>query len=123
MSTSDGFRRHSRIARLSLLLMMAVLALALAGCDTSDTYELSISSTSGGSVTLPGEGIYTYEAGAVVELVAVPDDGYHFETWIGDIADITDPNAASTNITVNGDYSITASFEEGGGPSPSDPYD
>ena len=122
MNMFRSLKKHSRMARLTVLLITAVLSLAIADCDGSETYQLSISSTSGGSVTSPGEGIFSYAAGIVVELVATPGDGYGFQMWTGDIEGITDPNSPSTNITINGDYSITADFEEEGGPGPSNPY-
>jgi len=75
-------------------------------------YDLSITSTEGGSVTTPGEGTFNYTAGTVVDLVATPDAGYSFVEWTGDVGTIADVNAAATTITVNGDYSITADFEE-----------
>jgi len=46
----------------------------------------------------------------VVDLVAEPEAGYHFVNWTGDVGTIADVNAATTTITINGDYSITASF-------------
>jgi len=101
---------------------MAVLAVAIIACDGSESYELSISSTSGGSVTSPGEGDFSYETGTVVELVATPDDGYSFQAWTGDVEDIASPNSTATNITINGDYTITAEFVKEGEPSPSNPY-
>jgi len=110
------------MARLAIFLITAVLAVAIVACDGSESYELSISSTSGGSVTSPGESVFAYDAGTVVELVATPDDGYNFQAWTGDIEDITDPNSTSINITMNRDYSITANFTEEGGPGPSNPY-
>ena len=122
MNTSDSFVGHSRLIRLALLLITAILAITLVACDGSDTCQLSVSSTSGGSVTSPGDGDFNYETGIVVELVATPDDGYEFQAWTGDTEDITDPNSASTNITINGSCSITAEFVEEGGPSPSQPY-
>ncbi len=73
-------------------------------------YDLSMSSTDGGSVTTPGEGVFTYEAGAVVSLVASPASGHRFVNWTGDVDTIADVNAASTTITLEGDYNITASF-------------
>ena len=76
------------------------------------THDLTISSTSGGSVTTPGEGVFTYDEGAVVDLVATPGAGYQFAEWTGDVSTIADVYAASTTITMNGDYSITANFEE-----------
>jgi Leucine-rich repeat (LRR) protein len=76
-------------------------------------YELTISSTAGGSVTNPGEGTFTYDAGTLVSLAATPSDGYAFVRWTGDIDNIANVNDAYTTITMNGDYSITANFEVG----------
>jgi len=73
-------------------------------------YDLSINSTGGGSVTMPGEGIFNYTAGTVVDLVATPDAGYRFVGWTSDVDTIADVNAAATTITLNNDYSITANF-------------
>ncbi|MDH4269340.1 MAG: leucine-rich repeat domain-containing protein [Dehalococcoidia bacterium] len=75
-------------------------------------YDLTISSTAGGSVPAPGEGIFTYDAETVVNLVATPASGYGFANWTGDVDTVGDVNAASTNITMNGDYSITANFAQ-----------
>jgi preprotein translocase subunit YajC len=74
--------------------------------------SLTISSTTGGSVTTPGEGAFIYNVGTVVDLVATPDTGYRFADWTGDVGTIANVNAATTTITMNGDYSITANFEE-----------
>jgi uncharacterized protein YkwD len=74
-------------------------------------YRLIISSTAGGSVTTPGEGTFTRDAGTVVTLVAIPTTDYRFVNWTGNVGTIANTNAASTTITMNGDYSITANFE------------
>ena len=74
-------------------------------------YSLTISSTEGGSVTEPGEGISTHAANTTVALVAESDEYYHFVEWTGNVSAIADVEAAATNITMNGSYSITASFE------------
>ena len=76
-------------------------------------YDLTISSTTGGLVTTPGEGPFTYSSGTGVNLVATPYAGYRFINWTGDVSTIADVNAASTTVTMNGNYSITANFEEG----------
>ena len=73
--------------------------------------SLTISSTTGGSVTDPGEGMFIYDADEEVNLVAVPDLHYHFVEWTGDVGTIADVNAASTTITMSDSYSITANFE------------
>jgi hypothetical protein len=91
-------------------------------CDIDDwilavpgmyTLTLTISSTAGGSVTTPGEGTFTYDAGTVVDLVATPATGYGFVNWAGDLGTIANVNAATTTITLLGDYEITARFVAG----------
>ena len=72
--------------------------------------SLTVSSTAGGSVTTPGEEIYTYELGEVINLLAEPKDGYRFVRWIGDVCTVGNVNAASTNITMQDNFLITANF-------------
>jgi len=81
-----------------------------------DQYSLTISSTTEGwllcgNVTTPGEGTFIYSSGTVVNLVAQAEEGCQFVGWAGDVGNIADINAATTTITMNGDYSIRANFE------------
>jgi internalin A len=106
----------SRIIPISLGLVL-VLSVALTGCAGEEVpeiteYNLTISSTEAGSVTAPGEGSFTFEQGEVVELVAEAEEGYRFINWTGDVGTVADVNAASATITMQGDYEITANFEE-----------
>lgn len=73
--------------------------------------SLTASSTEGGSVAEPGEGIHVYQANTLVSLAAQADEHYHFVEWTGDVAAVGNPQAASTNITMTDSYSITANFE------------
>ena len=75
-------------------------------------YGLTTSSSAGGNVTTPGEGVFTYDDGTVVDLVAEPHEGYQFVNWAGNVGTIVDVNAATTTINMTGNYSITANFEE-----------
>jgi hypothetical protein len=75
-------------------------------------YELTISSTDGGSVNIPGEGTFTYDADTVLDLVAEADSGYRFVNWTGDVTGVANVNGASTTITMNDDYTIVANFAE-----------
>ena len=108
-------RRHHTTEVVFSLLIVALVA-GTTGCvgEASRTvkYDLAIASGEGGSVTEPGEGTFTVDSGRVVDLVATPTSGYRFVNWTGNVATIANPNAASTTITMNGDYSITANFEE-----------
>jgi uncharacterized repeat protein (TIGR02543 family) len=73
-------------------------------------YNITISSTEGGSVTTPREGTLAYDEGTVLDLVATPDAGYRFVKWTGNVGAIANVNAATTTITMNDNYSITANF-------------
>jgi alpha-tubulin suppressor-like RCC1 family protein len=48
----------------------------------------------------------------VVSLVATPDTDYRFINWTGDVGTVGNVTAATTTITMDADYSITANFEE-----------
>jgi hypothetical protein len=77
-----------------------------------DQFGLIISSTAGGTVTAPGEGTFAYDQGTGVNLVAEAEEGHRFVNWTGDVDAIANVDAASTTITMNDNYSITANFEE-----------
>lgn len=77
--------------------------------------NLTISSTSGGSVTTPGEGSYTYDQGSSVSITATAQSEYHFVNWTGTAVtagNVANPNSASTTVTVDGDYTLRANFAE-----------
>ena len=74
--------------------------------------DLTIAATAGGTVTTPDVGTYTYDKGTVVDLVATPYAGHRFANWTGDVGTIADDEDATTSITMNDDYSVTANFEE-----------
>ena len=105
--------------RIGSFLLVAALIAVMAGCtvvspsgspDYGESNTLSITSTTGGSVTNPGEGIFTCSEGAVINLLAEPEEGYQFTNWTGDVGTITNVNAALTTITVSASCSIRANF-------------
>jgi hypothetical protein len=105
-------KRHHCLARISIFLILLALIAGIVGCNlTLHRYSLGISSTEGGSVTKPGEGMFLlYSEGRVVDLVATPDSGYHFVNWTGNVDTIADVEDATTTITMYGAYEITANF-------------
>ncbi len=131
MRTASAFVKDRSVSIVTTFLIVAAVVIGATACDGAGngTYQLDISSASGGSVTTPGAGTFTYDAGMVVQLVAAPDEGYEFRSWTGDIVGIGDPNAASSTITMNGNYAVVANFEteggegpDGGGPDEGGPY-
>lgn len=68
-------------------------------------YILSISVDGSGSVTRnPNQATYPY--GTIVQLTAVPDTGWVFTSWSGDLSGSTNP----ISITMNANKSVTAHF-------------
>ena len=114
MKIIPNCRKCDYVARVVTFLIVVALAAEMLGCGDGSVvrYDLTVSSTDGGSVTTPGEGTFTYDEGTVVDLVAAPDAGYRFVEWTGNVGTTADINATATNITMNGDYSITANFAE-----------
>ena len=106
-----GSRKRYDRKSVGVFLIAIALIAGMVGCDpTPGSNELHISSTAGGSITTPGAGIFTYPTGTVVNLVAEAEEGYGFTGWTGNVSTIADVNAATTTITMNGNYSIRANF-------------
>lgn len=104
-------RRHS-LARVGIFLIVVALIAGMAGCAGGGIeYDLTVTSSAGGSVTDPGEGTNTYVEGEVVDLIAEAEEGYHFVNWTGDVGTIDDVSDATTTITMDADHSVTANFE------------
>ena len=97
------------VKRLSIFLVTSALIVGMLGCG-GESYALAIASTEGGSVTTPGEGMFTYDEGTVVNLVAEAQEGYRFIKWTGDVDGIDNVQAAVTYTAIASDRSITASF-------------
>jgi len=111
MKTVPGSRRGHHMASVGLLSIMVALIAGMAGCASSATeYDLTISSTTGGAVTTPGEGTFVYDDGDMVDLAATPDASYVFVNWTGDVDAIDDVNDATTSITMDDNYSVAANF-------------
>jgi len=111
MEVTLGSVRGHYAARVCILFIAVALIVGMAGCVSSPIkYDLTVSSTEGGDVTTPGEGTPSYDEGEVVQLVAEPEQGYRFVNWSGDVDDVANIEDATTTITMNDDYSVTASF-------------
>jgi PKD repeat protein len=72
-------------------------------------YDLDTYTAGSGSVSLnPAGG--TYNQGTVVTLTAIPDSGWQFDYWSGDLSGTTNP----ATITMNSDKTVTANFSPTG---------
>jgi hypothetical protein len=64
-------------------------------------------SPAGAGTTSPSPGTYSEALNSVVILNATPNPGYSFVNWTGGV---TDPNTASTSVTMNQSQTVTANF-------------
>ena len=74
------------------------------------TYDLTIGSTSGGNVTVPTEGVHTYDCKENVDIEATADACYHFVNWSGDVGTVDGITNSITSLSMEGNYSIIANF-------------
>lgn len=66
----------------------------------------------GSGTTTPPAGSHQYVQGTLVDITAFPADGWQFDGWSGEVADVAYPGAASTTISMNASYYIIANFSE-----------
>ena len=74
---------------------------------------LTISSSTGGSVVTPGEGVFPYADDSIASIEAAEDSGYTFSGWTGNAVDagkVANPASANTTVTMDADYTLVANF-------------
>ncbi len=96
---------------IAFLLFVVSIAL-LAGCITSTPalptiYTLTIEVKGEGEVS-PREGSHKVEESSVVSLKAEPSDGWRFNRWEGEVAELSNP---STIVSIDEDKHVVAVFE------------
>jgi hypothetical protein len=107
------------VVRKAILTVVLALTFStgVAGCGfealPEGQYTLTISSSRCGYVSRPGEGVFVYDQGTVVELVANPVGDNPFVKWTGDVSTVADVEDATTSITMNDDYAVAATFQCG----------
>lgn len=111
MKTMLSSRRDRLLARIGIFLIMVALIAGMVGCG-GESCALVIASTEGGSVIAPGEGMFAYDQGTVVNLTAEAEEGYCFVNWTGDVGTVACVIVDTTTVTMNADHSIMANFVE-----------
>lgn len=71
-------------------------------------HTLTIQLVGNGS-TSPTRGTHDYSEGTLVSIRAVPDSGWQFDSWTGDV---TDAKSATTKLIMNSDKTVTANFSQ-----------
>jgi hypothetical protein len=74
--------------------------------ETGDTYTVTVSTVGQGTVNLNSTGPYYY--GEVVQLTAVPEAGWSFDHWSGDLSGSVNP----ATLSITGNMSVTVTFTQ-----------
>ena len=106
------------VARAILTVVVALtFSVGVIGCGyeaiPEGQYTLDISSSRCGYASSPGEGVFVYDRGTVVELVAKGVGNSPFVEWTGDVSTVANVEDASTTIVMNDDYTVKATFSCG----------
>jgi uncharacterized repeat protein (TIGR02543 family) len=75
---------------------------------TNIIHPLIIQVTGHGS-TNPAAGTYSYGEGSEVTVTAIPDSGWQFDGWSGEVSD---PDSATTTVVITSDKTVTANFSQ-----------
>lgn len=76
-----------------------------AGGGSTTQYSLTTGSIGSGTIDLSPSG-GTYDEGTTVTLTAIPDQGWQFDGWSGDLSGTTNP----VNLLMNSNKNVTALF-------------
>jgi uncharacterized repeat protein (TIGR02543 family) len=103
----ENIHGSSGYANMTMYLWLGDPAIRTVPGEPPTQYTLTTNTVGGGSITLDPSG-GTYSEGTVVTLTAVPDAGWEFSGWSGDLSGSTNP----TTITMSSNKSVTAAFTE-----------
>lgn len=101
---------------LTLLIVITLAVFGLTACDTSDSpattksvYTMTMETPLGEGTVTPAVGTHEYEEDVMVDLEAVPDSGWYFSQWEGEVQN---NNAASTRIKMDKNQTVRAVFTD-----------
>jgi hypothetical protein len=94
--------------QIAAILLVIVLTLPVMAADDSGYALLLQSSPAHGGKIMPGNGVFKVQIGQAVPLIAVPQRGYRFLYWIGDVGK-TDADRAT--VRMDSPKLIVAVFE------------
>ena len=98
--------------KMSVLLVISVLTCAIpvfAQQADPQGYTLLIQQTPAGAGTVtPGDGVHKYGIGQTVTLSAVPQEGFRFLYWLGDVSTVMEP---TTSVSLDSPKMVIAVFE------------
>jgi uncharacterized repeat protein (TIGR02543 family) len=71
-------------------------------------HSLTLTAQGNGHLT-PEIGTHSYGEGSEVTVTAIPDSGWQFDGWSGEVSD---PDSATTTVVITSDKTVTANFSQ-----------
>lgn len=99
--------RHLGIWLMRLCMLVGTLFGAPAWCQSNVELILDQSPSEAGQIT-PGVGVHHFVANTQIEVTAVPQEGFQFAYWLGDVSD---PTTSTTQIYLNDSKAVVAIYE------------
>jgi len=97
----------NRITTLSTLMYALALTAGPAFCGEKSVELVLGQSPTGGGIVTPGTGVHHFLTDATIAITAVPQEGYRFSHWLGDV---TDPASNTTQIHLNSSKAVMAIY-------------
>ena len=98
---------HHRSRQIQLSIVSVILCAAPAWCSPNVELMLEQSPSDAGQIT-PGVGIHRFIPNTQIEISAIPQKGFQFAYWLGDVSD---PTASTTKVSLNDSKAVIAVYE------------
>jgi len=96
------------LAQVPRIFLLVSIVSVSAYCQTSNTALLIQQSPVEAGTVTPSPGVHNFELDTEVTLTAVPEPGYQFVYWLGDVSD---PTSSRTIVLLNAPKIVIAVFE------------
>jgi hypothetical protein len=100
-------KTNQSIWLMQLSVAALVLCAAPAWCLPNVELMLEQSPSDGGRIT-PGAGVHRFIPNTQIEITAIPQKGFQFAYWLGDVSD---PTASTTRVHLNDSKAVIAVYE------------
>ncbi len=98
---------HSNLRTMQLSIVTVILCAAPGWCSPNVELMLEQSPSDAGRIT-PGAGIHRFIPNTQIEISAIPQKGFQFAYWLGDVSD---PTASTTKVSLNDSKAVIAVYE------------
>jgi len=109
----------NQILALSVLMYVFAFTAGPAFCEEIGVNLVLGQSPADGGIVTPGTGVHHFLTDATIAITAVPQEGYRFSHWLGDV---TDPSSNTTKIHLNSSKAVMAVYQPVAGNAGEDGY-